>query len=120
MFNQLFPQLYESKRDVILFCIDCSESMLELRDDPNCDNAKTCNLLTALEAAMQIQKKKVIAGPNDSVGILLFNTVRVICFSSSDILSHSMVGQRLGKPLAVEIKAPRSRRILFCTNQLAL
>ena len=69
-------KLYESRRDVILFCIDCSESMLELRDDPNYDNVKTCNLFTALEAAMHIQKKKVIAGPNDSVGILLFNTVR--------------------------------------------
>ena len=29
----------------------------------------------ALEAAMQIQKRKVMIGPNDSVGILLFNTV---------------------------------------------
>lgn len=27
---------------------------------------------------MQIQKKKIIVGPNDSVGILLFNTVRFV------------------------------------------
>jgi hypothetical protein len=33
-------------------------------------------LYTALEAAMQIQKKKIIVGSNDSFGILLFNTVR--------------------------------------------
>ena len=107
MFNEPFPKLYESRRDVILFCIDCSESMLELRDDPNYDNAKTCNLFTALEAAMQIQRKKVIAGPNDSVGILLFNTVRAVCFSFSNIPIYSMAGQRPGKPLAVEIKARR-------------
>jgi ATP-dependent DNA helicase 2 subunit 1 len=71
-------QYLESKRDVILFCIDCSESMLELYDDPNYeDSVPTCHLYTALEAAMQIQKKKIIVGPNDSVGILLFNTVRL-------------------------------------------
>jgi ATP-dependent DNA helicase 2 subunit 1 len=70
------PQYFEGKRDVILFCIDCSDSMLEIRDDPNYEESvKTCHLYTALDAAMQIQKKKVVVGPNDSVGILLFNTV---------------------------------------------
>ncbi|TFK63151.1 Ku DNA-binding complex, Ku70 subunit [Pluteus cervinus] len=68
--------IYEGKRDVILFCIDCSPSMLELYDDPVYEDAKTCHLFTALDAAMQIEKKKVIVGPNDSVGILLFNTSR--------------------------------------------
>lgn len=53
--------------------------MLELYDDPNYeDSVPTCHLYTALEAAMQIQKKKIIVGPNDSVGILLFNTVRFV------------------------------------------
>lgn len=61
---------------MILFAIDCSESMLELREDPNYEDVKTCHLFTALEAAMQIQKKKVLVGPNDAVGIMLFNTVR--------------------------------------------
>ncbi|KAG6829004.1 hypothetical protein H0H92_005981 [Tricholoma furcatifolium] len=64
----------EGKRDVILFCIDCSESMQELHEDPNYEDAQTCHLFTALEAAVQIQKKKVIVGPNDAVGIMLFNT----------------------------------------------
>ncbi|KAJ6561453.1 SPOC like C-terminal domain-containing protein [Mycena vulgaris] len=66
----------ESKKDVILFCIDCSESMLELREDPVHENFQTCHAYAALDAAMQIQKKKVIVGPNDAVGILLFNTTR--------------------------------------------
>ncbi|KAJ6521110.1 SPOC like C-terminal domain-containing protein [Mycena capillaripes] len=66
----------ESKKDVILFCIDCSESMLELREDPVYENVQTCHAYVALDAAMQIQKKKVIVGPNDAVGILLFNTTR--------------------------------------------
>ncbi|PPR04815.1 hypothetical protein CVT24_007075 [Panaeolus cyanescens] len=66
--------IYETKRDVILFCIDCSESMLKLYDDPTYEDVQTCHLYTALEAAMQIQKRKIIIGPNDSVGILLYNT----------------------------------------------
>lgn len=50
--------------------------MLELRDDPNYEDIKTCHVYTALEAAVQIQKRKIIVGPSDSVGIVLFNTVR--------------------------------------------
>ena len=50
--------------------------MLELREHPEYENVQTCHLHAALEAAVQIQKKKVIVGPNDLVGILLFNTVR--------------------------------------------
>lgn len=53
--------------------------MLALHEDPNYEDLQTCHLYTALEAAMQIQKKKVIVGPADSVGIMLFNTVRLLC-----------------------------------------
>ncbi|EJF59137.1 ku70-like protein [Dichomitus squalens LYAD-421 SS1] len=67
---------YDGKRDVILFCIDCSPSMLELREDPRYEDVQTCNLMIALEAAMQIQKRKVLVGPSDSVGIMLFNTTK--------------------------------------------
>jgi len=66
----------DGKKDVILFCIDCSPSMLELHDDPKYEDLQTCHLYTALEAAMEIQKRKVIVGPNDAVGIMLFNTTR--------------------------------------------
>ena len=61
---------------MILFCIDCSESMQESRDDSVYEGVQTSHLLEALDAAMKIQKRKVIVGPADSVGILLFNTVR--------------------------------------------
>lgn len=50
--------------------------MLELYEDPRYEDVQTCKLFTALEAAIQIQKKKVLVGPNDAVGIVLFNTVR--------------------------------------------
>ncbi len=49
--------------------------MLELYEDPRYEDVQTCKLFRALEAAMQIQKRKVLVGPNDSVGIMLFNTV---------------------------------------------
>ncbi|KAI0926332.1 hypothetical protein AcV5_008825 [Taiwanofungus camphoratus] len=67
---------YESKKDVILFCIDCSPSMLELHEDSKYEDMQSCHLFTALEAVMQIQKRKVTVGPNDAVGIMLFNTTR--------------------------------------------
>ena len=50
--------------------------MQESRDDPVYEGVQTSHLLAALDAAMQVQKRKVIVGPTDSVGILLFNTVR--------------------------------------------
>jgi ATP-dependent DNA helicase 2 subunit 1 len=62
--------------------------MLKLRDDPNYQDTKTCHLYTALEAAMQIQIQKVIVGPNDSVGILLFNTVRYIHSYRFSVMSY--------------------------------
>jgi ATP-dependent DNA helicase 2 subunit 1 len=55
--------------------------MLALHEDPNYEDLQTCHLYTALEAAMQIQKKKVIVGPADSVGIMLFNTVRSLSYT---------------------------------------
>lgn len=49
--------------------------MLELYEDPRYEDVQTCKLYVALEAAMQIQKRKVLVGPNDAVGVMLFNTV---------------------------------------------
>jgi ATP-dependent DNA helicase 2 subunit 1 len=50
--------------------------MVALREDPDYENTKSSRLLTALDAAVQIQKRKVVVGPYDSVGIMLYNTVR--------------------------------------------
>ncbi|KAK7442502.1 ATP-dependent DNA helicase II subunit 1 [Stygiomarasmius scandens] len=68
--------LFEARKDAILFCIDCSPSMLEPWDDPEDEDMPVkCHLFVALDATMQIQKKKMISGPNDSTGILFFNTL---------------------------------------------
>lgn len=50
---------------------------MALREDPNGENKTTSHLLKALGAALQIQKRKVVVGPYDSVGIMLYNTVRI-------------------------------------------
>ncbi|KAJ3572879.1 hypothetical protein NP233_g2790 [Leucocoprinus birnbaumii] len=101
---------FEGKRDVILFCIDCSESMLELRDDPNYEDVKICHLFTALEAAMQIQKRKILVGPNDSVGIMLFNTTRKSengRAEASELKRHTFVFQ----PISL-LSAPKVQELI--------
>ncbi|KAJ7462125.1 SPOC like C-terminal domain-containing protein [Mycena latifolia] len=98
----------ETRKDVILFCIDCSESMLALRPDPVNENTQTCHAYVALDAAMQIQKKKVIVGPSDAVGILLFNTTRKAETSSrnegSEIKRNCYVYQPIGPLSAPKIQ----------------
>lgn len=113
-----FIQLYESKRDVILFCIDCSPSMLEMRDDERYDDVQTCNLMVALEAAMQIQKKKVLVGPNDAVGIVLFNTVRTyICRHTVAFEAGRSCGHTFRRRETTTLMIARtSRRVHMCIN----
>lgn len=88
--------------------------MQELRDDPEYQDTKTCHLLTALTAAVQIQKKKVISGPNDAVGIMLFNTVRPKA-SCSLYLSSNRTTLRPGRQ-RLHAFSQNLRRILLHTN----
>lgn len=67
-------QYTESLRDVILFAIDCSESMHTINED---QKGSKSHLLSVLQAVIALQKRKVMYSPNDSVGILFFNTVRM-------------------------------------------
>ena len=112
-------QFYEGKRDVILFCIDCSPSMLQLREDPRYEDVQTCNLMVALEAAMQIQKRKVLVGPNDSVGVVLFNTVSPSVFHAARICNvahrHTTGDRQSGTK--TERQAQTSRRAPMCISR---
>ncbi len=92
--------------------------MLEIRDDPNYEDVKTCHLFTALDAAVQIQKKKVIVGPNDGVGIMLFNTVNDRSLPFATILGFSSLN-RPGKANQAARRL-RSRRTISYTNQSRL
>ncbi|KAJ7118563.1 SPOC like C-terminal domain-containing protein [Mycena crocata] len=101
----------ESKKDVILFCIDCSESMLELREDPIYEDVQTCHAYAALDAAMQIQKKKVIVGPSDAVGILLFNTTKKAETSSRNQGSEIKRNCYVYQPIA-PLSAPKIQELI--------
>ena len=52
--------------------------MLAVRDDGK--GNKTSHFLSVLQTAVELQKRKVIHGPNDLVGIMFFNTVRAYAF----------------------------------------
>ncbi|KAJ7598810.1 SPOC like C-terminal domain-containing protein [Mycena floridula] len=98
------------KKDVILFCIDCSPSMMTLRDHPEYEDVQTCHLFEALHACMQIQKKKVIVGPNDSVGIILFNTSKKPASETEGQGSEIKAGTYLYQPIS-PINAPTIREL---------
>ena len=73
-----FAQHYGGTKDTVLFCIDASESMQTLHDVEN-DEGETMSkssLHGALEAALAVSKSKIVSGPSDLIGIMLFNTVR--------------------------------------------
>ena len=113
-----FSQFYEGKKDVILFAIDCSESMLEMQDDPNYEGVKTCHVLTALEAAMQIAKRKVVVGPNDAVGVMFFNTVRTSKDSVVPFIQTPWTIRR--DETRVESKGQTSNKAIMCICQSPL
>lgn len=101
--------LYDGKRDVILFCIDCSESMTAVYDHPEYEGLRTSHLYTALEAAMQIEKKKIIVGPRDSVGIMLFNTTRKA--EGGGYASELKKGTYLFQPISL-LSAPKVQELI--------
>jgi ATP-dependent DNA helicase 2 subunit 1 len=67
--------------------------MLAVHEDPSYEDKKTSHLLTAIDAAVQIQKRKVVVGPYDSVGIMLYNTVRlllrIMCALGNDVSTQA-------------------------------
>ncbi|WWC64593.1 uncharacterized protein I303_107204 [Kwoniella dejecticola CBS 10117] len=66
-----------ASRDHILFCIDASRSMQTPFPDTTNEDGELVRgksaLHQALEAVVKIQRSKVITGPADSVGVLLWN-----------------------------------------------
>ena len=68
-----FLQFLSLSRDTILFCIDTSSSMHEIPPD----GRRKSYFHQALQCALDVMKRKIIICPNDSVGILFFNTARL-------------------------------------------
>ncbi|PVG04448.1 Ku DNA-binding complex, Ku70 subunit [Serendipita vermifera] len=75
----------EAMKDVVLIAVDCSPSMLApqkrgsrkktSKDDEEDVNANHGHLFATLRSAVELQKRKALYGPDDMVGILLFNTI---------------------------------------------
>lgn len=59
-------------RDAVLFAIDCGPSM-----HAKGEGEQEPPLLTALRAALRLMEIKLVSAPNDHVGIMLWNTVRL-------------------------------------------
>ncbi|CAE6457106.1 unnamed protein product [Rhizoctonia solani] len=70
---ELDEQNYSSQRAAILFCIDITPEILEPRVSPEGDKGP-CALEVIFQAAADLQKRKIVHGPGDAVGIMLFNT----------------------------------------------
>ena len=76
-------------RDVILFCIDASSSMQSPFDSPIYQDVQTTRLASCLEAVISVGRKKVVVGPNDCMGVILFNTVCSLLFHVGGLLTRS-------------------------------
>lgn len=69
-------QYQYASRDHILFCIDASPSMqtpYPYRETPDGSIKGKSALHQVIDAVAEIERRKVITGPADSVGVLLYN-----------------------------------------------
>ncbi|KAG8697382.1 ATP-dependent DNA helicase II subunit 1, partial [Ceratobasidium sp. 395] len=110
---ELEDQGYLSNRDAILFCINLSPSILEVRGassgDESSKNAGRSILEIIFQAAADLQKRKIIRSPTDSVGILLFNSAE----TKGEIVKPNMY---LYQPVAA-INAPDIQKLLQLLNE---
>ncbi|KAG9126728.1 ATP-dependent DNA helicase II subunit 1 [Ceratobasidium sp. 392] len=109
---ELDDQGYISHRDAVLFCINLTPSMLEVREASSGDVSSKDAVRSALEvifqAAADLQKRKIVHGPADSVGILLFNSAETL----GEIVKPNMY---LYQPVA-QINAPDIQKLLRLLN----
>lgn len=98
----------ESLKDVILFAIDCSPSMLAPQPNTSKKSSQATaegaspmysHLFATLRGAVALMKKKAMNEPNDMVGILLFNTMEKYGTEQEETAlgSHITVFQSIGQ-----------------------
>lgn len=78
--DELQEDYLSSLKDVVLFAIDCSPSMMapqrsNRKGDSMEPSETNSHLFATLKAAAELQKKKAMYEPNDLVGIILFNVM---------------------------------------------
>ncbi|BEI96575.1 hypothetical protein CcaverHIS631_0201640 [Cutaneotrichosporon cavernicola] len=96
-------------RDHILFCIDASQSMqtpaADVENEAGVIRGKS-PMHQALDAVVKIERTKVITGPNDSVGVLLYNvdSAKAPLSDNGSVRDGTYVVQSLRTISAEEIK----------------
>ncbi|CAD6888224.1 unnamed protein product [Tilletia laevis] len=86
---------HSSTKDIVLFCIDAGPHMHKINPDTN-----VSFLHSALLAACKFQETKLIASPNDQVGILLFGTQYTEMqgfINKGPVYSHCTVLQKIAQ-----------------------
>ena len=64
---------FESVRDNMVFLIDCSPKMLEPMSLTGEEEEKTTGLQIALDVLEKMMKQKIMAHPDDKIGVVFFN-----------------------------------------------
>ncbi|KAJ1308093.1 hypothetical protein OPQ81_002156 [Rhizoctonia solani] len=104
---ELDEQNYNSQKDAILFCIDVTLGILEPRLSESGEPGRSA-LEIIFQGAADLQKRKVIHGTGDSVGIMLFNTSE----TKGDIVKPNMyLYQHIS-----QINAPDIQKLLQLLN----
>ncbi|KAF8599114.1 Ku DNA-binding complex, Ku70 subunit [Ceratobasidium sp. AG-I] len=111
---ELEEQGYNSQKDTVLFCINVTPSILEIREPPPSQGPAPSKpgrsaLEVIFQAAVDLQKRKIIHGPGDSFGILLFNSSE----TQGDIVKQNMY---LYQPVS-QINAPDVQKLLQLLNE---
>jgi len=66
---------YKAVKDAVLFVIEVSDSMLEVRSSPDAKKPTTDSATSAaLKCAYALMQQRIISHPNDMMGILLYGT----------------------------------------------
>ncbi|KAH7312787.1 Ku DNA-binding complex, Ku70 subunit [Rhizoctonia solani] len=105
---ELDEQNYGSQRDAILFCIEVTPGILEPRILESGEQGRS-TLEVIFQAAADLQKRKVVHGPADAVGIMLFNTAE----TKGDIVKpHMYLYQHVS-----QVNAPDIQKLLRLLNE---
>ncbi|KAG8686081.1 ATP-dependent DNA helicase II subunit 1, partial [Ceratobasidium sp. 423] len=106
---ELEEQNYNSQKDAILFCIDVTPGILETRPSASGGQGRSA-LEIIFQGAVDLQKRKIVNGPGDAVGIMLFNTSE----TKGDIVKPNMyLYQHVS-----QVNAPDIQKLLQLLNEV--
>ncbi|KDN49861.1 hypothetical protein RSAG8_01926, partial [Rhizoctonia solani AG-8 WAC10335] len=105
---ELDEQNLNSQKDAILFCIEVTPGILEPRVSESGDQGPSA-LESIFQAAADLQKRKIVHGPGDAVGIMLFNTSET---KGEIVKPHMYLYQHIS-----QVNAPDIRELIHLLNE---